>query len=67
MTSLLFETPTGFTVFNFYAMNFFVPNAIEVIWVNFAEHFLAQKVTALFLPSLIIVTTLIFPGGNCTV
>ncbi|XP_066315266.1 uncharacterized protein [Miscanthus floridulus] len=42
MTSLLFETTTGFVVFNFYAIGLYVPNAIESIWVNFAEHFLAE-------------------------
>ncbi|CAD6236273.1 unnamed protein product [Miscanthus lutarioriparius] len=31
MTSLLFETPTGFAVFNFYAIGLYVPNAIEGI------------------------------------
>ncbi|KAM3212350.1 hypothetical protein ACQJBY_065432 [Aegilops geniculata] len=40
---VLFETPSGFAIFNLYEHLFTQPDALENIWADFGEHFRCQE------------------------
>uniref|UniRef100_A0A0A9G8N5 Uncharacterized protein n=1 Tax=Arundo donax TaxID=35708 RepID=A0A0A9G8N5_ARUDO len=48
---LLFETPSGFAIFNFCGKLIEQPNALENIWDHFTANWKAKRVSGPFFPS----------------